>query len=619
MSEIVSSKLYQRITRLRWQAPILALLLVLAHQLLEHTLLRQLPNWWHFSTQVLFYGLVGPLLAWWALTSLRSSVGETESAERALRKAHSDLSKANKRLEFLFRVNRRLSEAEDEDALLTVMLDLPQEVVPAVGCSLVRFDERSQPLPALHQGNMDAATLESWAAHLTDTRTRQQCACCSPHSSSDTNACPVLNAAHGLLTVEKVYCLELQRGDRDYGVLNIYLEDTERPTAQEASLLEAMAQEMSLALESQVLRSRELAMLFRLQQAHRLSNLQSELTAVLSHTIDALGAEGGVLLLAEADHAELRIVAEQGASLGNELRLVEGLATGAEESMSPLIIRDLERVANPDVRSLLVAPLRTEEKFLGCLVLWSASSSTFSRHWANLVDIVAGQMALLIENHRLYLQGEYQVALEERARLAREIHDGLAQTLGYLKLRTSQIINWLQFDDGQRAEAGLIEVRQLLDDAYVDAREAIDGLRLEAGDGNVDQWLEEILAEFELLSGIPTRADPAPNVNLPQEVQVQLQRIVQEALSNVRKHANATEARLHWRRDDFGLTLYIEDDGRGFDPDDIPPAARHGLRIMRERADLLEADFQITSQPGRGTQISIHLPLRKVASETQND
>jgi two-component system nitrate/nitrite sensor histidine kinase NarX len=142
---------------------------------------------------------------------------------------------------------------------------------------------------------------------------------------------------------------------------------------------------------------------------------------------------------------------------------------------------------------------------------------------------------------------------------------------------------------------------------------------LEAGDGNVDQWLEEILAEFELLSGVPARADPAPNVELPQEVQVQLQRIVQEALSNIRKHANATEARLHWRLDDFELTLYIEDNGLGFDPDDIPPTARHGLRIMQERADLLEADFQITSQPGQGTQISIHLPLRKVAGETQND
>jgi two-component system nitrate/nitrite sensor histidine kinase NarX len=595
MSESVSSKLYQRITLLRWQAPILAFILVLVHQLLEHTVLSQLPHWWHFTTQVLFYGLVGPVLAYWALTSLRRSVGETEAAEQALRRTHSDLSDANERLAFLIQVNRRLSEAEDEDDLLTMMLDLPRQVVPVVSCSLIRLDERAQPLPALHQGNVDPIAFDSWAAHLMDKRTRELCACCSPQASTTTNSCPVLDTAQGLLPAAKVYCLELRRGDRNYGILNVYLEDPEHPTDQEASLLKAMAQEMSLALESQILRAREMVMLFRLKQANRLSNLQSELKAVLSHTIAAVEAEGGLLLVAEVEHADLRPVIEQGASLGKDLKLVEGLAAGVQKSRSPIIVRDLEQLESHDVRSLLVAPLRTEAQSLGCLVLWSTSSRTFSRRRANLVDIVAGQMALLIENHRLYLQGEYQVALDERARLAREIHDGLAQSLGYLKLRTGQIINWLQIGDSQRAETGLIEVRQLLDEAYVDAREAIDGLSLDAGDGAIDQWDEEILAEFELLGGIPARAQPAPDVELPQEAQVQLQRIVQEALSNIRKHADATEASLDWRLDDFYLTLMIEDNGCGFDPEDVPQAAS-----------------------GQGTQISIVLPLQKVASEAQD-
>lgn len=619
MAEIVSSKLNRRITRLRWQAPILAFLLVLGHQLLEHTILSQLPHWWHFGTQVLFYGLVGPILAWWALTSLRRAVGETEAAERALRHAHSELSTVNERLAFLMKVNRRLSETEDEEALLEAVLELPLEVVPAVACSLIRFDERKQPLPARHYGSIDPVFLQTWTAHLSDSEVRRQCACCSVRSAENGDSCPLLAAARETFLVSRVFCLELRRGDRLYGILNVYLEDDQHPTENEATLLDTMAQEISIVLESQALHSRELTMLLRLQQVHRLSNLQSELAAVLGHTVEALGVDGGVLLLTDANSVDLREPIEEGVPLGKDLELVRGLAVSAQRSESPLIIHNIEQAEGHGVRSLLATPLRTEEQSLGCLVLWSSDSGNFTRRRSNLVDVVAGQMALLVENQRLYIQGKHQVALDERARLAREIHDGLAQTLGYLKLRTAQVINWLHEGDSQRAEEELGDVRHLLDEAYVDAREAIDGLRLVSGDGAVDQWAEEILTEFELLSGIPIESNPTPDVELPPEAQVQLQRIVQEGLSNIRKHANATKANLEWLLSDSWLTLRITDNGRGFDLDDVPPTARHGLRIMRERADLLEADFQITSQPGQGTEISVVLPMRNVARKMQDD
>jgi hypothetical protein len=118
-------KLSQRIQRLRWQAPLLALLLVVVHQLLEHTWLMHLPRWQHFASQVIFYGLLGPLLAWWALTSLRRRAAETGTAHQALNQAHIALAEANQRLEFLVRVSHRLAEAEDEEALVEVILNLP--------------------------------------------------------------------------------------------------------------------------------------------------------------------------------------------------------------------------------------------------------------------------------------------------------------------------------------------------------------------------------------------------------------------------------------------------------------------------------------------------------------
>ncbi len=179
MNRTASSTLYRRIMRLRWQAPLSAFLLVLAHQVVEHTVLASLPFWQHFISQMLFYGLVGTALAWWALTSLQHKVVETEKAEYALQQAHTTLSKVNQRLALLLRVNPRLAAAEDEETLVAAMLELPLQVVPAIGCSLIRFDDQRQPLPIVHHGQVKPEILDAWAAHLSGTLVRQQCARCN--------------------------------------------------------------------------------------------------------------------------------------------------------------------------------------------------------------------------------------------------------------------------------------------------------------------------------------------------------------------------------------------------------------------------------------------------------
>ncbi|MEJ2559198.1 MAG: ATP-binding protein [Anaerolineae bacterium] len=127
-----------------------------------------------------------------------------------------------------------------------------------------------------------------------------------------------------------------------------------------------------------------------------------------------------------------------------------------------------------------------------------------------------------------------------------------------------------------------------------------------------------MLEDFHNLSGIQVEMTTRPELVLPPEVQAQLLRIVQEALSNIRKHSAATRARLEWQADESWLTLGIADNGRGFDPADVPPVSQHGLRIMRERAELLDADFQIISRPGAGAQVVIRLPIRVIDRERHN-
>jgi len=614
-NEDLRPKLSQRINRFRWGAPILAFLLVLTHQLIEHTWLIGLPRWQHFTTQLVFYGLIGPFLAWWALTSLRRQAAETEAAHQALNQANTALEEANQRLEFLIRVNRRLSEAEDEDALIEVMLELPLDVVPAVGCSLVRFDERGQPLPAVHQGDVELELLETWATHLSVAETRHHCEHCATQWADTVAPCPLLQSLPPAIQSNQVYCLALHRSDRKYGVLNIYLPTSiSSLDAKAQTLLTTMASEMSLALESHHLRARELAALHRLQQARRLSNLQAELAEVLSHIVEALEIEGGSLFLADTRTAELNLLAESGQPLEVNPSLIKGLAGSAQQTDIPLVIGDFEQegytVNGP--RSLLIAPLYSRSSFLGSLILWSARKNIFTRRRTRLVATIAEQMALLVENHRLYAQIEQQAALTERARLAREIHDGLAQSLSYLKLRAARIARWLNSGETERAVAGLDEVRDLLTEAYADAREAIDDLRVKPDDDRPNQWLEQALADFQSLTAIQVETSPPLELNLPTEVQAQLLRIVQEALSNVRKYADATCVRCEWQVNEQWLTLRIADNGRGFDPEDVPPLSRHGLQIMQERAELLDADFQIISRPGAGAQVVVRLPLNQL-------
>lgn len=616
MGEDSYANISRRINRFRWGVPVLAFFLVLTHQLIEHTLLIHLPRWQHFATQMVFYGLVGPGLAWWALTSLRKSVRETEKAEQALQNAHRDLHEANQRLEFLIQINRRLAEVEDEEALAEIMLELTLEMVPALGCSLVRFDERKKPLPPIHKGDMSVEAFDAWSAHIASPETRQACQHCTSLESMDPQTCPLLNAIPESETGKKMYCLELTRGSRTYGVLNIYLADPNHPKAREEDLLKSMANEISLALESVRLRSRDLTTLYRLQHARQTKNLHIELTEMLTHVVEALQVDGGVLFLPDENNADLKLLAEAGQSLGSALGLVQGVANGAYQTHTPFVISDLaqEEGENIDLRSLLVAPLRTEEELLGCLVLWSAEPNLFSRRQVRLVATVAAQAALLIENHKLYLQAEQKAALAERARLAREIHDGLSQTLGYLKLRISQIMGWIENREIQRAATALGGVRELINESYLDAREAIDGLRIKPGEGAHDGWLDQVLAHFRKLSNIPIETTASSEIRLPPEVELQILRIVQEALGNIRKHSDATRARIVWRLDNMWLTLSISDNGRGFDPNDVPDIARHGLRIMQERTELLDADFQIVSQPDQGTEILVRLPREKIKS-----
>ncbi|MCC7130621.1 MAG: GAF domain-containing sensor histidine kinase, partial [Anaerolineae bacterium] len=295
---------------------------------------------------------------------------------------------------------------------------------------------------------------------------------------------------------------------------------------------------------------------------------------------------------------------------------IDGIVQGVMSSGEPILLGNVstdpdDESSSLDLRSLVAAPLLSSERaLLGALLVGNRRARSIPHRQLALLQTIAGQVALVVQNASLMAELEYQSMIQERARLAREIHDGLAQTIGFLKLQASQLRSQVQRGDLERVQQNTDTIYRTLSEAYQDARQAIDGLRISPGECGLTGWLEQTTAEFSELSGLPVDLKiEAVQIGISSEVQAQLVRILQEALSNIRKHADARRVWVKIRETAQDFILEIRDDGQGFLPEDIASASRHGLRGMQERAELVGADFQVVSRPHEGTTVSLRLPL----------
>jgi signal transduction histidine kinase len=195
-------------------------------------------------------------------------------------------------------------------------------------------------------------------------------------------------------------------------------------------------------------------------------------------------------------------------------------------------------------------------------------------------------------------------ALEERARLAREIHDGLAQDLWYAKLKQSRLAQRAGFA-GEQLELSQ-EVEGAIDAALAEARHAVAAMREGAQAGSLADALERHVDDFgdRFALRAELRTDgPIPEVG--PRVQAEVLRIVQEAMTNARRHADATVVRVEVHSS-VDLTIVISDNGRGFHADAITPG--FGLESMRQRADVIGATLTVTSEPQGGTRVELRIP-----------
>ncbi len=210
---------------------------------------------------------------------------------------------------------------------------------------------------------------------------------------------------------------------------------------------------------------------------------------------------------------------------------------------------------------------------------------------------------------------EREAIIEERRRIARELHDGVAQSLGYLNLKTKLVSDSVSSQNTVQALTELSDVRQIVQDTYEDIRESIDQLSAEIRNLPIIPALTNYIGEFSSNNGIKVQFDVSrPFPNLSPVAELQLLRIVQEAMTNVRRHAQATEVEVKLENTTEAVEMLVKDNGQGFTLDDLEksPPGYHGLNIIRERAEGLGGSLTISTAPGEGTALMVTLPTEKV-------
>jgi signal transduction histidine kinase len=372
-------------------------------------------------------------------------------------------------------------------------------------------------------------------------------------------------------------------------------------------------------------RNEELGALLAVGRAASSSLERSELldeamAAILEFTwADAaevwLQGEGGELTL--AGH---RGLAEEAFVERRDGEGLPGLAAGRGV---PIVVHDLAsdpRVARDSLRafgfqSYCGLPLRHGGETVGVLGVAALDAGKLSSGAElRLLEGIAERLAMAIENSRLHGRVLDGAVLEERMRLARELHDGLAQVLGYINMQTHAIDKLLESGETPAARAELARLDGVARDVYRDVREEILGLRVSLPRQGLVPALRRYLAEYEPMTATSLHLEVREDVEsleLPPSTEIQLVRIVQEALSNIRKHAGAASASVRLSPDGEGLTVEVSDDGRGFDPLRSEPTGwpRFGLRTMGERAEAIGGRLELSSHPGQGTRVVVHVPL----------
>jgi PAS domain S-box-containing protein len=541
-------------------------------------------------------------------------------------------------LTFLNRVGQAVTSILDLKKILATVTEETARLLKTEACSILLLDEESSGLVfeaayGPHSEKLEGLRLPleqsiaGWVA-----REGQQCLV--PDVREDSRFYVGIDEITGFVT-KSVLAVPLKVRGKVIGLIEAVNKTKGYFSQADIALLSSIAQWAAIAIENARLyqqtdeklqtKVRELAALYSVAEMVNRSDLDTVLQLALDSAIGVTGMDSGGIMLLDPSTDELFLKAHRTGS-PQFIRAIDYVR--ADEGLMPrmlktaVVIDDLSEVTKErhvaieqeGIQSLVSVPLKAQESPLGVMVIASYSPRAFFPEELELLAAIANQVGVAVDRANLQAQELRAAILEERQHMARQMHDDIAQTLGYLGLQVDSVMGSASLVQNAEVQTELEGIRGAIEDTYERVRGSIMRLQEDIPDQfDFGTALQAIISEFEKQSRCKVESEVAGEqlLFLSPPVAFQAIYIIREALANVRKHSGADSVHLTLQCLEEGrVEVTIQDNGQGFDLDSDQQSGwgGFGLRFMRERAERVAGSLRVESEPGQGTRVVVSLP-----------
>ncbi len=592
--------LYQQIKWARFWLPLAIIGVVLFNQLIIVPIGGEA---WRFWEEVLFYSILGPIVTFLTLNWIASEVRQREDAQNELRKLYNELQESHALLGAIQKVTEQFASAPDLETALSAASQGITNVTGAKGAAI--FLGSGAMRVSQHYGLEHTFTEDARARDYALVQNE------TPSSTVVINGQSYWVLASGLTFAAK-----------PEGSIHAYY--TSPPESDQRESFGILASEFSAAAEATRGRTRDLLTLVEVDRSIRAEgNLERLLQTLLTQMMMRADATIGGVYLADEDHLlQLNVLRFGDVAITNQpnaLRMGEGFIGEVAALAKPKIDTSLTKeergssVLLEKANSAVALPFLAENELLGIVVLAHEKPNHFDEASLPFLNLVAGQVSLAVRNARAYLQSEELAIAEERARIAREIHDGIAQALAFSALKLD-LVTRLMHSDTKKAEEELVSTKATLREMIKEVRRSIFALRpIDLERHGFVETIRRYCADYGQQNNMHVTLDLGELPQLTAQSEAVLFRIFQEAMNNVAKHAGATKVSVTLGQTDAGQAfISIEDNGKGFDlsnvSDRVTSAGGLGLKQMRERLENRGGKFDVTTALAEGTRVFASVP-----------